>query len=41
MSNETKLTTYNTFTFKTEAEMLLHTKYWEDEGEKVFKIFKE
>ena len=41
MSNETKLTTYNTFTFKTEVEMLLHTKYWEDEGEKVFKIFKE
>ncbi|MAC60274.1 MAG: hypothetical protein CMN37_00040 [SAR116 cluster bacterium] len=40
MSNETKLTTYNTFTFKTEAEMLLHIKYWEDEGEKVFKILK-
>ena len=40
MDNETKLTTFNTFTFKSEAEMLLHINYWDDEGEKAFKILK-
>ena len=28
--------TYNTFTFKTEAQMLLHTKIWEDNGTALF-----
>ena len=40
MENDAKLTSYNTFTFKSEAEMLLHIKYWDDEGEKVFKLLK-
>ena len=40
MENDTKLTSYNTFTFKSEAEMLLHIKYWDDEGEEVFKLLK-
>ena len=32
--------TYNTFTFKTEAQMLLHTKIWEDNGTVLFKKLK-
>ena len=40
LENDAKLTSYNTFTFKSEAEMLLHIKYWDDEGEKVFKLLK-
>ena len=38
MENDAKLTSYNTFTFKSEAEMLLHIKYWDEEGDKVFKL---
>ena len=37
LENDAKLTSYNTFTFKSEAEMLLHIKYWDEEGEKVRK----
>ena len=40
MDDNAELISYNTFTFKTEAQMLLRIKYWEDEGEKVFKILK-
>jgi hypothetical protein len=30
LSTKANLMTYNTFTFKTKAQMLLHTKIWED-----------
>ena len=40
LENNAKLTSYNTFTFKSEAEMLLHIKYWDEEGDKVFKLLK-
>ena len=29
---ETNLMSYNTFTFKTEAQMLLHIRLWEEKG---------
>ncbi len=31
------LMTFNTFTFKTEPEMLLHIRFWEDHGKEFFK----
>ena len=40
MDDNSELISYNTFTFKTEAQMLLHIKYWEDEAEELFKILK-
>ena len=36
MDTKANLMTYNTFTFKTEAQMLLFIKIWEDNGTKLF-----
>ena len=33
---ETNLMSYNTFTFKTEAQMLLHIRLWEEKGKLLF-----
>ena len=33
---ETDLMSYNTFTFKTEAQMLLHIRLWEEKGTQLF-----
>ena len=38
MDDNAELISYNTFTFKSEAQMLLHIKYWEEEAEELFKI---
>ena len=38
--DDSSLMTYNTFTFKTEPEMLLHTRFWEDYGKKFFQKLK-
>ena len=35
-----RLMTYNTFTFKTEPEMLLHIRFWEDHGAEFFEKLK-
>lgn len=40
MDDNAELISYNTFTFKSEAQMLLHIKYWEEEAEELFKILK-
>ena len=40
MDTKANLMTYNTFTFKTEAQMLLHTKIWEDNGTVLFEKLK-
>ena len=34
------LMTYNTFTFKTEAQMLLFKRIWEDNGTELFEKLK-
>ena len=34
--NGTNLMSYNTFTFKTEAQMLLHIRLWEEKGKLLF-----
>ena len=38
---KSKLMSYNTFTFKTEAQMLLHIRLWEDKGYLLFEKLKE
>ena len=38
--DDSSLMTYNTFTFKTEPEMLLHTRFLEDYGQKFFQKLK-
>ena len=38
--DDSSLMTYNTFTFKTEPEMLLHTRFWEDYGQNFFQKLK-
>ena len=40
LDTKANLMTYNTFTFKTEAQMLLHTKIWEDNGTVLFEKLK-
>ncbi len=40
LSTKANLMTYNTFTFKTKAQMLLHTKIWEDNGTALFSKLK-
>lgn len=40
MNDDAKLMTYNMFTFKTEPEMRLHMRYWEDNGLAVYKELK-
>ena len=36
MDTKANLMTYNTFTFKTEAQMLLFIRIWEDNGTELF-----
>ena len=36
MDTKANLMTYNTFTFKTEAQMLLFRRIWEDNGTALF-----
>ena len=38
---KSNLMSYNTFTFKTEAQMLLHIRLWEDIGYLLFEKLKE
>ena len=38
---ETNLMSYNTFTFKTEAQMLLHIRLWEEKGKLLFAKLKQ
>ena len=38
---KSNLMSYNTFTFKTEAQMLLHIRLWEDKGYLLFEKLKE
>ena len=38
---ETNLMSYNTFTFKTEAQMLLHIRLWEEKGKPLFAKLKQ
>ena len=38
---KSNLMSYNTFTFKTEAQMLLHIRLWEDKGKLLFEKLKE
>tara|TARA_X000000950_G_scaffold127255_1_gene159165 strand:+ start:131 stop:403 length:273 start_codon:yes stop_codon:yes gene_type:complete len=38
---ETNLMSYNTFTFKTEAQMLLHIRLWEEKGKQLFEKLKQ
>ena len=37
---KSNLMSYNTFTFKTEAQMLLHIRLWEDKGKLLFERLK-
>ena len=38
---KSSLMSYNTFTFKTEAQMLLHIRLWEQQGKSLFAKIKE
>jgi len=38
---KSNLMSYNTFTFKTEAQMLLHIRLWEDKGKLLFEKLKD
>ena len=38
---ESNLMSYNTFTFKTEAQMLLQVRLWEEQGKQLFEKLKE
>ena len=38
---QTNLMSYNTFTFKTEAQMLLHIRLWEEKGKLLFAKLKQ
>ena len=38
---QSNLMSYNIFTFKTEAQMLLHIRLWEEKGKLLFKKLKE